>query len=194
MELNNSVNNNIDIYLNFYYVDKELYISILITENNQVINVGTYSKDTRTNLERFVKLYSELTNPYIISKDIEKNLSLIIKEMKVNDIEDTKLLFDYFNKEHMFIDLGKNIFVDTSEDEDEDEYEEETLISLYLEYLYFFHKVKGEGSTVYDEYSEEDSNQEYNKSLKGFYFTFVERFQKKVYFDRVIEKINYDEV
>lgn len=191
MDLNNSVNNNIDIYLNFYYVDKELCISILITENNQVVNVGTYSKDTKTNLERFVKLYSGLTNPYIISKDIEKNLSLIIKEMKVNDIEDTKLLFDYFNKEHMFIDLGKNIFVDTSEDEEE---EEETLISLYLEYLYFFHKVKGEGSTVYDEYNEDDSTSEYNKSLKGFYFTFVERFQKKEYFDRVLEKMDYDEV
>jgi len=189
MSLNNSINNNIDIYLDFYYVDKELCISILITENNQVVNIGTYSKDTRTNLERFVKLYSGLTNPYIISVDIERNISLILKEMKKNDIEDTKLLYDYFNKEHMFIDLGKNIFVDTKEYEEV----EETLISLYLEYLYFFHKVKGEGSTVYDEFSEEDSTLEYKKAIKGFYYTFVEKFKNKIYFDRVIESMVYDD-
>lgn len=186
------VNNNIDLFVNLEYnEDGELVISILITDNNQVVNVGEFKKDTKSNIERFAKLYQGLKKPFVIMQNVEKTMENLFLEYRKHSLgEHLKIFHDFYHKRPLFIDIGDNFFLSNNVKETKNK--ELFLFKVFLNYLFFEYNIKNqENNHLFDLGldSEEDGKTptEYEQKITNLRYKVIEDFKAKPYYEELLE-------
>lgn len=191
------VNRNIDLFISVSYDDEDnLVISTLISENNHINNIGNFTKDTKTNLERFLNLYSNLSNPFIVAYDLQDTISLLFKESRKHKLINNKLFNDFYHKKDFFIDASDNIFLskENSSDFDNSLRTELQLVSLFLDYIYFYYNIKINSSEI-DQFASQDRtegdylNPEYIKKIDYLKHKTIADFKDKPYYEELFQLI-----
>lgn len=178
MNKDNILNSNIDLFVDFFYCEENnLCVTILISENNQLVNLGTYSKDTKTNLTRLFNLYSNLSNPMIIAFDFNNKIPMILEECKKHNVEQQDFITDfYYNKNNLFKDLNNSIFFKEYQCSDN----ELKLFKCFFDWLYF-------SIVITNEEINDIKYEKYNKLLELLYLKSNDVLADKEFLQEAIE-------
>lgn len=180
------INKNIDLFIDLEYSEEgELLVSVLISENNQLEQVGTYKKDTKTNLEKFTTLYGRLDNPLIVMDNLEENMSRLFSEFRKHGLSNTKIFYDYFHDEHFFIDSSKNLFIAHKKIEEDRELH---IIKTFLNYIYFQYNIKNRAKLDFEN-EEVELSPEYEKKMELFRYIMVDKLKEKPYYEQLSELV-----
>jgi len=192
--MENVVNRNIDLFIDVKYdSNDELIISTLISENNHINNIGNFTKDTKTNVERFLNLYSNLSNPLIVSFDLKNTISLLFYAFRKHKLTNNKLFHDFQHKKGFFIDASDNIFLNNNIDQEvRFDRPELYLANLFLNYIYFHYNIEESTSDGFDNDNNStyiSINPEYTKKIDYLKHNTIADFKDKPYYEQLFELI-----
>ena len=190
--MNETINNNIDLFVKLVKDGEKISFSVLITDNNQIINIGSFSKDTKTNIGKFIELYNSLNNPYIIMENVDNNMEVIFHAFKQYGFQNTKLFYNYLHHKTFFIDIDKNIFLKLNNKEIEED-EEFNLLKVFINYIYFSYNIDKKDVHDFLDININSLQINYNHKLDHIKHKAIDMLSGKIYYEDLIAFIEQNQ-